>query len=974
MDRLRPGSTISHYRIKERIAKGGMGEVYKAVDLRLGRVVAVKVLNPALAGSEKARRRFLREARAASILSHPSICTIFEVGQEGELSFIIMEYVEGQNIKELLKHTLLPVDLALTYAAQVADALDEAHRKGIIHRDIKPSNIVINQRGIAVMLDFGLAKHIGETDSQDEDTPTMSQSVITTEASILGTMAYMSPEQVRGHRLDGRSDIFSFGTLLYEMLTGQLPFQGPSQVETLHAVLHHEPEPVTKLRPEVDAELAAVVHKALRKEAGERYQSAAELRQELLRFILESGQLSGHSFTTHGHTSADTAELPLSRAQRFFSPRHQLMRRLIWGLIGAALLAGALGWVLFGRHEPADSGLLSALRLVPIANWKNEPGDSSSPGSFSHNGHLVVFASTKGGDQDLWVKQIAGGEPVQVTKERSQKSSPVWSADDQRLAFVSDRGGQVGIWTIPALGGTPSLLKTCEADRPLLKRWSKDGRTIYYESLSNLFALDVDAKQVTQLTNFDPSKRPPQGFSVSPDEDRIAYLDRKDGQTDIWVVPRRGGEPARVTNDSAEDRNVVWHPDGKRIIYSSNRTGAYQIYAASLDGRQPVQITFGESDSLVSDVSADGGKILYYTSKEESDLWGVSLETRQEVQHTSDIGVELWPDISPDGEVIAFQATREPSMVGTKLYSSLVLAKPVNAGGQQVQLAANGFDVRWSPDGKRLAFLRFSGNLIDLWAVRGTGGEETRLTTGGVLFTGFSVLPSNRMETSDFNWSPDGRQLAYCSKKSGRAEVCVVSADGANETQISGNTDPNAYLSCPLWSPDGKRIAYLATSSVRPAGGKKESGIWVIEAGRSSLLFQADIALRLVGWSNSGQELIVASAENGGSPPPPSAAEVSLFQLSAAGGSQRPIADLRSAYLFNLRLSPDGRRVAFVSHQEGRDDIYVVPAAGGEAKKVTSNHDPRTYFSNLAWAPDGRTIYFGKQASWSLISMIEGFR
>jgi serine/threonine-protein kinase len=269
MNTFAPGSIISHYRIKSLIARGGMGEVYKAVDTRLGRTVALKIPSGVITEDDKTRRRFLREAHAASRLSHPNICTIFEVGEENGRPFIVMEFIEGPTIQEMLTRAALATESALRIALHIADALQEAHHCGIIHRDLKPSNIIINPRGMGMILDFGLAKRLREGESTDDENPTVMQS-LTTEATVIGTVAYMSPEQVRARTLDARSDVFSFGILLYEMLTGQRPFSGVGQVEIMHSILHDEPPSPRDLRPELDEQLCDIVMHALRKDVDQR--------------------------------------------------------------------------------------------------------------------------------------------------------------------------------------------------------------------------------------------------------------------------------------------------------------------------------------------------------------------------------------------------------------------------------------------------------------------------------------------------------------------------------------------------------------------------------------------------------------------------------------------------------------------------------------------------------------------------------
>jgi Tol biopolymer transport system component/serine/threonine protein kinase len=971
MSSLQPGSVISHYRIKELIASGGMGEVYKAVDLRLGRVVALKVPSPDLIGNLKAHQRFMREARAASLLSHPGICTIFEVGQEGELCFIVMEYVEGRTIKDWIASAPLPEATALGFALQVTDALQEAHRRGIVHRDLKPSNIIINQRGLAVVLDFGLAKRLQTPDASDEDSPTLSQAVITTEATIIGTVAYMSPEQVRGREVDARSDIFALGVLLYEMVSGQRPFQGEGNIEVMQAILHEEPPPVSSLRPGVSREVEAIIGQALRKNPDERYQTAAELKSALWRLTREQGSTESEALTASFRTRMG----PMTAAPsptRWPWLRHPLM----WWLVIAAL--GVSIWLYVRRPAPSEAELLTSLRTVSLASWKGEPGDEMiSRARFSPDGKFVVFTSSRGGERDLWLRQIQGEEPLPITKDRWVEANPIWSPDGQRIAFTSTRGDQRGIWAIPALGGTPTLLKAFEERAPTLISWSRDGAVIYCGWEGNLWALELASTQFTQVTHLESSLWQ-RHFSLSPDETQLAYIDARDGKYGVWVMARGGGQPRQVTENAARDEMPIWHPDGRRIIYSSSRAGITQICVAYLDGRPPLQLTYGEGDSTAVDVSADGRRILSSTSKDEADLWGTQLGTQREFQVTADIGLELWPEIAPDGRTLAFQAvgSADPKL---KLFNYPILAQSLAATGKEQsasspsaprRLTASGFDPQWSPDGGTLAFLRFAAGRVNLWTVSVTGGAEQQLTREGIFQSGFQYLPYDRLETRDYHWSPDGQRLAYCALRDKVSNVWTVAADGSSQTQLTGNLKPELRYSCPLWSPDGARLAFVSFE-----GRSREDRtwqVWVAERGKTELIFSSRSVLRLMGWARSGRELIVRVLPGRNLPLLAAPTEVSLVKVGA--GTEQPLARLAETYFSNMPLAPDGRWVAFVSRQGGENRIGVLPAEGGAVRWVARQPDPRVYFFSLTWAPDGQTLYYGQQVNWRVVSMLDNFR
>ncbi|MFI5175813.1 MAG: protein kinase [Terriglobia bacterium] len=948
-ERFPPGALISHYRIEGLIAPSGMGEVYRAVDIRLGRVVAIKVLPATSTASLTARKRFLREARAVSLLSHPNICTIFEVGEwEGRL-FIVMQYLQGKTIKQLLaEKPALPVENALSYAIDVTSALEEAHFKGVVHRDIKPSNIIVNEHGHAVVLDFGLAKLVQLPGSRDDEGATLS--IVTREASILGTAPYMSPEQIRGEPVDPRSDIFSFGILLFELLGGQRPFIARSQIEVMSAILQADPPSLGKLRPEVDPPLEKIVQKALQKNPARRYGSASELKNALIDYTQEKGYLV-----------------------RSIHAKPNLLSWFYAVLIIAFLVVVAWLAIRIGRRPDTTS---ADLKFVQLTNWKSDPGASGSDPTFSRDGKMIAFSSNREGVSNIWVEQVAGGTLFQVTRDKWEDTSPIWSPDSQQIAFVSNRGDQLGIWAIPALGGLPRLLKTVgpsrhSSERPILRTWSKDGTKIYYQ-FANLFALDVNSGQSTQITRLEASRPASQSFGVSANETQIAFVDRKNGQAGIWIAPTRGGNARQITSDPERDLNPVWHPDGKRIIYNSMRNGICQVFVAYVDGRTPQQLPLGDSDRLVSDISPDGTRILYHSTNEESNVWSVGLDTHKELQVTSSIAVELWPEISPDGATIAYQSTRG-SNASIRLPKSLILTKAIATRGQPVQLVADGYELTWAPSGNQLAFLRDSGKGPNIWKVDVLGGEVRQLTKEGIFFDGFSYLPFNRRQGKDFSWSPDGSHIAYCSNKPNAWNVWTVSADGSSETRISNNSNKDLFLTCPLWSPDGRTIAYTTTPRASRKDAKRIRSVWLVEDEESRLLYSSESDLRLIGWLGSDKNLLIATV-NSGEDAPPTAMEVDLVQISLAKAASTVLAHLRATYFHNIELSPDKQKVAYVSRDSGADDVWVRWISGSASRRLTNNSDPRIYFSRVAWSPDGKTVYFGKQASYEIISMIDNFK
>ena len=968
--RVEVGQELSHYKILARAGAGGMGEVFLAQDKILERPVALKLLPAEFTQNAERVQRFIREAKAASALNHPNIITIYEIGEvttaEGETHFIATEFIEGQTLRawsaDEEKRLREPLDIAI----QIASALDAAHKAGIVHRDIKPENVMVRPDGLVKVLDFGLAKltsqRAGGVDSQAR---TLVEGVKTQPGIILGTLRYMSPEQARGRDVDARSDIFSLGVVLYEMLTGQMLFAGETDADVVAAIIHKEAPPLAEHLSEVPAELERIVQKALAKDREQRYQNVRDLQIDLQSLRQESelsARLPRSGLATRENQAARTSGI-------LTAPRFSVRQLLV--VLPVVLLAVGAIWWFVTRGNQLETISPASLKTLEVATWASTPGEVYSVGSFSPDAQMIAFTSTESGSRNIWIKQTTSDNRVQITKDDFRNAYPVWSPDGQDLAFFSLRGDQHGIWRIPYLGGDPKEITRLDDGSVRLRSWSKSG-TIYYESKRNLFALDVESKQANQLTSFDASKQNISAINISPDEKQIAYVSLDEqGSSILWVMPAQGGSAVQVAQDKSGIRNPVWHTDGKRVLYSASVDGTYQVFVAYRDGREAAQITFGDRDAFALDVSADGTKILYGSSKEESDVWGVMVAKAEEFRVASDIDSELWPDVSPDGKTVAFQAIRNLSQ-GDKIAIGSILTKPVDAEGQPFEIVTNGYLPKWSPDGKHLAFMRFSGETANLNTVKSTGGADKQITTGGVILVEYTALPYNRHQASYYAWSPDSSRIVYRSERSRRQNLWLVSADGSGDTQITGNEDVNMRLLCPLWSSDGRRIAYTSGESKNGDDEKLIYKAWILdsETKQAKAVFQSETFLRLLGWSQDEAGLLLATVRSRGASP----REVNLIQVSIATGEQRLIAALRSTYLYNIHLSADRRMIAFVSIQDGKDNIWLIPASGGQLKKITANNDPGLYFSSLAWSPDGKALFFGKQSRRSLLSMITNFK
>jgi len=973
------GTKLGRYEIRSQLGAGGMGEVYLALDSDLNRKVALKVLPEDFATKPHAMQRFIQEAKAASALNHPNIITIYEIGTEGGTYFIAAEFIDGETLRNYVLRSQLSVSKAIEIGLQVASALSTAHAAGIIHRDIKPDNIMLRRDGIVKVLDFGLAKLTERWTTSDVDPDAATKAIVQTQSGVIvGTTAYMSPEQTRALDVDTRTDIWSLGVVLYEMIAGVTPFKGHTASDTSAAILKSDPTPLSEMLPETPFELERIVSKALQKDRDERYQVIKDLELDLkaLKRQFELGATQEPSIQSRAtwslqspHTARSTAAM--SRAPSTTVEKPKTSKSLWVALVVLIAVGGIAGWYLWQQLK-TRTFQPSNLTVTQLTSRKNDLGETGTKHArFSPDGRLIAYASSKDGSSPIWLKQVTGGDPFTNRSAEGNAASPVWSPDGQQLAFLSRREGQNGIWTMAAFGGASTLVKNLERSSRGLVCWSKSG-LIYFISQGNLYSLNVTNQQVAQVSNFDPAKPVERGFSVSPDEQQIAYSDIQNGQSDIWVMPRAGGQPTRVTNDESEDSQPVWTPDGKKILYSSKRNGIKQIFMTSVDNRPPVQLTTNDNNTDVLDVSSDGTKILYATGREELDLWSVNVDQSVESQLTFDTGIELWPDVSPDGKSIAFQSL--PPNTGATLFKSIPEVKTLGSDAPLTQLAPDGFALHWSPDGKQIAFLRQTNSAPNLWTVHSSGGDARALTTGGIAFGGYTYLPYNRSQTQDFEWSNDGTSLVYCAKETGAANVWQVSADGSQKKQLSDNTNDRLLFFNPTVSTDGKIIAWVGLSPA-DAGKKTTWSIWLAQAqdGKAAPVVEGDSVLGIVGWSDVQNELIF-KAIKGTSSAPSLPVEVNLSVLNAETRQQRTLKDVKATYFQNIYLAPSRNLITFVTRETGADSLRVLPTRGGAVKAVLTTNDPRVYVSTLNWAPGAKSIYYGKQSSWTTLSMLDNFR
>ena len=860
----------SRYRVIEKLGRGAMAEVHLAEDTVLGRQVALKFVAEEMEQDGTWRRRLSREARAAASLDHPFICKVYDTGQLEGRTFIAMEYVQGEALKEKVAGGPLAIDQALRIARETAEALEIAHRKGIVHRDVKPSNIMLTEQGHVKVVDFGVAKRFRVEEGEEQEFT----ATLTSEASTLGTLPYMSPEQIRGQEVDPRSDIFSLGVVLYEMLTGVHPFRKGLSADTAAAVLSQEPAPLAQFRKEAPERLKQVLDKMLAKEREDRYPSIHDVCAEL------------------SEAGARTAE-----ALPFETPAWSGKKL---ALLPALALLAVVSLAVFVVWRPWKAPVsLPSVRPLPLTS---HPGTERCP-ALSPDGTYVAFAwdGAEKNNYDIYVQRVGSAEPQRLTTDPAEEVHPTWSPDGSRIAFLRRLSRtESAVFFIPLIGGP----ETRVADASLggvLGEGNYDGGGLSWSPVDpviavvdqsspqgpdSIFLLSLETRKKQRLTT------PPQGAAdslpaFSPDGGTVAFR-RGDAKGDcLCFQSLRGGETRCLTSNLLFLRGLDWTSDGSAIVFSRSEV-LFQdpyLWKLPLTGGEPERLSFGEGAWHLS-IARTGGRMAYQRGQRDSDIWRAGGPNSPEAASPTRFSVsstrnDQMPEYSPDGSQIAFTSDRS---------GDLEIFRCDADGSKLQQLTKLGFALlgEWSPSGERIAFCS-SGTekIFDISVVDATGGPPRNLTQD---------------EFSDAcpSWSGDGRWIYFSSDRVGSPQVFKVSPQGGSPVQVTkgGGLAPRV-------ADDGQVLFFRARR------------VWSVpgEGGEESLVL--DKSVKIFSWRTWRGNIVYISQNGEGGP------SIEMLDLTTRETTKLHSLPEGTVTGNGLTVSPDGQWILYAQFDVSADLMLV---------------------------------------------------
>jgi Tol biopolymer transport system component len=884
-----PGQTIGRYRIQSLLGAGGMGEVWLATDTMLGRKVALKLLRSELAGATERLHRFFLEAKAASALNHPNIITIYEIGAAEGIQFIATEFVDGVTLRHRIAGGPMEMAETLAVVKQISAALESAHKAGIVHRDIKPENIMVRPEGLVKVLDFGLAR---VTEPREESLSKAPADHIRTDpGKLMGTLHYMSPEQARGLPVDSRSDIFSFGIVLYEMLTGNRPFQGATSMDVLVAIVDKPAPPLTHYVPDAPAALQRIVGKALEKDANARYASIKDLSTELQ--AIERTRASGISAPgrePEGSPRQHAASVPRRRGAIVVAAAFMVL---------AGLGTGIYLWLQGPVEQP------QATKISPLIGLS---GRKANP-AFSPDESRIAFAWDGGTNEqvaphDIYVKEIGAGEPLRLTTAPEDDIMPVWTPDGRYITFERVMPDHDDVYRVPASGGKEQ--KIAETLRG--SSWSPNGKTLAVDAVrkpgieAGIFLVSIDTGASKRLTTA-PAPATDQGPVFSPDGSTIAFQRhyRDPGGSDILVVPVSGGAPKNLTlgHDVILSIGMTWTADSREVIFTPTRGGSAGLWRIPLNGGAMRPIPVPDQNPGSPTISRSGRKLAWSVSSRDSNIWrseGPGFAGHPTPEKFGPLkpmltfpGEDHSPQFSPDGQRIVFSSGRTG---GEDLWTC------DRDGHNLLQLTTQHGPTgspHWSPDGRWITFDAHTEGSGAVYVIGSQGGPWRRLTFGDSR----DVLPS---------WSHDGRWIYFYSNRTGRGEYYRMPSGGGTPVQLTHTGAFEAFE-----SPDGKVLYFTK--------GRGVYGIWSVpvEGGPETPVPELSRAGYWRSWGVMKEGIYFISKESG----PPG----TIRFFSFATRRIMPLLTVDKEPLWwqaGLAISPDGRTLLYSQLDHAVDEIMLM--------------------------------------------------